>query len=517
MKIELNEEFQQALELLEKSPKYLFVTGRAGTGKSTLLNYFRFKTQKQLIVLSPTGVGAVNIAGETIHSFFHFLPNITIEEARKIAKKFFKSKIYQELEMIIIDEVSMVRADLLDCVDEFLKITRRNKKPFGGIKMAFFGDLYQLPPVLKGEERRAFNNLYQTPYFFDAKIIKQIIEVGGLEMLELNKVYRQSEADFITLLNNIRNKSITEEQIAKLNERVEENTEDIEDEYIYLTSLNEQAEKINQKKLDKIKEKEYIFEGKIKGKFEEKYLPTEIEIRLKKGARVMMLNNHSKGKWINGTLGTITKINKKGVEVRIDKGREEKVSPFTWEVFRSVYNEKTNTIEKETIGTFTQLPLKLAWAVTIHKGQGKTFDRVIVDIGRGAFAYGQIYVALSRCRTFSGLILKKPLKRTHVLMDWRVVKFLTNLQYNLSARKIPTEDKITLLKTAAKNKEKVEIIYLKSKDEKSRRLILPEKIKPMKYEGYEFLGLKAFCFLRQEERIFRIEKILEIKRLESNK
>lgn len=515
MRIELNEEFRKALELLEKSPKCLFITGRAGTGKSTLLNYFRYQTQKRLAVLSPTGVGAVNIAGETIHAFFHFFPNITIEEAKKTARRFLKNRIYQELEMIIIDEISMTRADLLDCVDEFLKIIRRNKESFGGIKMAFFGDLYQLPPVLQSEERQAFINLYKTPYFFDAKVIKQTIKEGSLEILELNKIYRQSETDFITLLNSIRNKSITEEQIAKLNERVWKDMKNLKDEYIYLTSLKKQAEEINQKKLDEIKEKEYIFEGKIEGKFEEKYLPTEIKIRLKKGARVMMLNNHRKGKWINGTLGTVTKINKEKVQVRIDNGKEEKVYPFTWVVFRSVYNKETGNIEKETIGTFTQLPLTLAWAVTIHKSQGKTFDRVIVDIGRGVFACGQTYVALSRCRTFKGLILKKPLKKTHVLIDWRVVKFLTSLQYNLSARKIPTEDKITLLKTAAENKEKIEIVYLKSKDEKSRRIILPKKIEIMNYQGYEYLGLKAFCFLRQEERIFRVEKILEIKKLES--
>jgi len=515
MKIEFNQDFKKALALLEESPNHLFITGKAGTGKSTLLTFFREHTQKPLVVLSPTGVGAVNVNGETIHSFFHFYPNVTIDEARKTAKKFAKTKIYQKLEMIIIDEISMARADLLDCVDEFLKIVRKSKEPFGGLKMAFIGDLYQLPPVVSSEEKEAFARLYQAPYFFEAKIIKEIIELGKLEMIELTKIYRQSEEDFIDLLNSIRNRSISEEQIAKINERVKDDTDHLGNDYIYLTSLNQQAEEINNLNLARLLGKEYIFEGEIEGEFEEKSLPTSLKIHLKKGARVMLLNNDRQGRWINGTLGTVTKIGKESVWVKLDGAEEEEVSPFTWEVYRSVYNEKTKQIEKETIGTFCQLPLRLAWAVTIHKSQGKTFDRVIIDFGRGTFVHGQAYVALSRCRTFKGLVLKRPLKKSHILMDYRVSKFLTSFQYEISERKMTKEEKINLLKEAAKKKEKLEIVYLKSRDEKSKRVILPKKVEMMEYEGYKFLGLSAFCFLRQEERVFRVEKILEINKLSS--
>lgn len=510
IKIEFNEEFKQALKLLETSPNHLFITGRAGTGKSTLLTFFREHTHIPLVVLSPTGVGAVNIDGLTIHSFFHFFPNVTIEEAKKMAKRLSKNKIYQKIRMIIIDEISMVRADLLDCVDEFLKIVRKDNQPFGGLKMVFIGDLYQLPPVVTNEEKEVFGRLYATPYFFEARVIKQVIGEEKLEFLELTKIYRQSEEKFIVLLNSIRNKTIDEEQLFRLNERVLQNTEGVKDDYIYLTSLNKQAEEINRLSLDKISGRKYLFEGKKSGKFEEKYLPTEINIFLKKGARVMLVNNDNRGRWINGTLGTVTGITREKIWVSLDEGEKEEVLPYTWEIYRSAYNEKTRQIDKETIGTFTQFPLKLAWAVTVHKSQGKTFDRVIVDFGRGTFAHGQAYVALSRCRTFNGLVLKKPLKRSHVLMDWRVIKFLTNFRYDLSVKKVSTEDKIRLIKEAIQKRAKLKITYLKSKDEKSKRIILPKKIGTMEYEGYQFLGLEAFCFLRKEERIFRVEKILEI-------
>jgi ATP-dependent exoDNAse (exonuclease V) alpha subunit len=430
LEIEFNQQFQQAHEILEKTKKHLFISGKAGTGKSTLLNYFRHNTTKRVVVLAPTGVAAVNIEGETIHSFCRFQPNITTEYAKKAGYKQKSSKLINNLETIIIDEISMVRADLLDCVDIFLRAAREIDQPFGGVQMVFIGDLYQLPPVIRSEEKMILEQIYRSPFFFDANVIDQLkspLYGTEIEYIELKKIYRQKDQDFINLLNNIRNKTVNELQIQKINAKLMSKDHIPSDKYIFLTSTNALAQQKNNEKLAQLSGKKRLFEGEIEGDFDTNRLPTEIDLVLKKGARVMFMNNDPNGRWINGTLGTVIAINTfDEISVEIDNGETVEVQPFTWKMYKSNFNQKTNMIEYEVTGTFTQIPVKLAWAVTIHKSQGKTFDNVVIDIGYGTFAHGQMYVALSRCTNFDGILLKKPIKKHHVILDQRVVGFFNS-------------------------------------------------------------------------------------------
>jgi ATP-dependent exoDNAse (exonuclease V) alpha subunit len=509
--IELNEQFKRALDLMENTDKNIFITGKAGTGKSTLLNYFRSITNKKIVVLAPTGVAALNVEGETIHSFFGFKPNITIQNIEKLSPK--RRKIYEELDAIIIDEISMVRADLLDCIDYFLRQNGREKgKPFGGTQMIFIGDLYQLPPVVTSKEKKFFTERYNSQYFFDADVFKEV----SFEFVELEKIYRQKDERFIKLLNEIRNNTVSEESLALLNSRVGIEPPSDSDYVLYLTPLNETVEKINREKLEGLRGKLYSWEAYIEGEFDESSYPTDPTLYLKKGAQVMMLNNDSKGRWVNGTIGKVVgiKINKGAgddvIEVQFSNGKVEEVLPYTWEIFHYRYDEKKKIIETEEVGSFTQYPMKLAWAVTIHKSQGKTFDKVIIDLGRGVFAPGQVYVALSRCTSFEGIFLKKPIKKSHILLDRRIVEFLTKFQYQLSDRKVPLEEKIRIIEEAIEKEARLYITYLKPNDEKSKRIIKPYEIGEFSYNGKTFLGVSAYCYERGEDRTFRIDRILEI-------
>src|SRR3989338_4139502 len=461
--IEINAEFKKALEVMEHTSKNVFITGKAGTGKSTLLNYFRAHTRKKVVVLAPTGVAALNVQGETIHSFFRFKPDITLQKIKKLSGK--RGRIFNEIDAIIIDEISMVRSDLLDCADKFLRLnTAGSKRPFGGIQMIFIGDLYQLPPVVTSSEKDIFRSHYQSQYFFDAAVFKEF----PMEFIELEKIYRQKDEKFIGLLNAIRNNSITDEDLALLNRRV----------------------------------------------------GADSALRLAVGAQVMLLNNDTAGRWVNGSLGEITKIksnreeNADSILIKLAEGNIEEVFPFSWEIFHFSFNETSSMIEAETVGSFTQYPLKLAWAITIHKSQGKTFDRVIIDMGRGAFAHGQTYVALSRCRSFEGISLVRPLRKSDILMDRRVVRFVTNHQYGLSERDMPFEDKLSMIKEAITHKLCLEITYLKASDEKSRRVLKPRRVGTMSYLDKEFMGLEAFCLQRKEDRVFRVDRILEMKTMQ---
>jgi ATP-dependent exoDNAse (exonuclease V) alpha subunit len=506
--IELNEQFKKALGAMEKTKKNVFITGKAGTGKSTLLDCFCRDTSKAVAVLAPTGVAAVNINGQTIHSFFGFKPNITVSEAEKIADKTRNKNLFKKLEAIVIDEISMVRADLLDCVDAFLKTILKKKNTFGGMQMIFIGDLYQLPPVLIGEDKNFFKTHYKSQYFFDANAMKNF----NMEFIELEKVYRQKDRGFIELLNSIRNNSTTEEQIKIINQRFDENCGNLGQEgHIYLTTTNKMADEINELNLNKLLQKLHIFEGEIRGEFDLKYLPTEIDLKLKKDSQIMLLNNDRQGRWINGTIGKIDKIEKQRIAAKLSNGKNVWITPFTWEIHKLSYDNFSQSITKDVVGSFTQMPIKLAWAITIHKSQGKTFDKAIIDIGAGTFTHGQMYVALSRCRNFEGIILKKKIKKSNIWMDWRVVKFLTNYQYQLSEKICSMEEKIEIIRQAIENKKQVEIVYLKSKDEKSKRIILPVKMGEMEYLGYKYQGVEAYCYKRGESRIFRIDRILEIK------
>ncbi len=510
--IELNEEFRRALELMENTEKNVFITGRAGTGKSTLLDYFRNKTRKRVVVLAPTGVSALNVRGQTIHSFFSFRPDITPSKVRKIRAKD-SENIYKNIDTIIIDEISMVRADLLDCVDIFLRLNGpSSKKPFGGIQMVFIGDLYQLPPVVTRIEKEAFSSLYKTPYFYSAKVFESF----DMEFIELEKVYRQHDPLFIELLNSIRNKSVTDEQIELLNKRCIPDFEPSPDDfYIYLVTTNEHAERVNKKQLDKLRGRTYTFQGYIEGEFSKEYLPTPVELKLKKGAQIMLVNNDPKGRWVNGSIGRVIDIipvkEEPLIVAELADGFEVEILPYTWEIFH--FYSENGELKSEVIGTFTQYPIILAWAVTIHKSQGKTFDRVVIDIGRGTFAHGQVYVALSRCTTLDGIVLKKPITKKHIWMDWKIIDFLTKYQYKKAEEIFPINEKINIIENAIKKGKALEIVYLKPNDEKSKRVIIPEFIGEMEYQGRKYLGLRAFCKKRNEERIFRIDRILEIREI----
>lgn len=515
--IEFNDRFLQALSLMEHSQQNVFVTGKAGTGKSTLLNYFRNTTKKKIVVLAPTGVAAINVHGQTIHSFFKFKPNVTIQKITKKERK--SNKIYKNLDSIVIDEISMVRADLLDCIDAFLRLNGKNPKmPFGGIQMIFIGDLYQLPPVVSGSEKDLFKGHYLSPYFFDAKVFENFF----MEFIELEKIYRQKDETFIKLLNSIRNNTVCEEELIELNKQLKPDFEnnDKDNFYIYLTTTNDMAEKINNNYLLKLKNPTHLYNGEIKGTFDSKQLPASPDFCVKVGAQVMLLNNDSLGRWVNGSLGRVVEIESSEeydynfINVELTDGTIVDVLPHTWEIFNFQFNDKANIIETKTIGSFTQYPLKLAWAVTIHKSQGKTFEKVIIDIGKGTFAHGQMYVALSRCTTLEGIILKKAIEKKHIIMDWRVIRFVTKYQYQISERNCPFQDKLNIIKEAINKKTRLEILYLKPSDEKSRRVILPKYVGEMEYLGKKYIGLEGFCFSQNGKRVFRIDRILELNQID---
>jgi ATP-dependent DNA helicase PIF1 len=511
--IEINPQFQRALSIMEHTGQSVFITGRAGTGKSTLLGYFRRNTRKKVAVLAPTGVAALNVMGQTIHSFFGFKPNITLRMVRKLPADSDRQNVYRQLDAIVIDEISMVRADLLDCVDRFLRLNGpETDKPFGGIQMIFIGDLYQLPPVITGAEKASFKSLYPTPYFYSARVFDSF----EMEFLELEKIYRQHDQAFIDLLNAIRNRSITEEGLAFLNQRNQPQFEPpLNQFYVYLTTTNEMAARVNARQLAKIKGRKQTFTGEITGDFGSEYLPTAVELTIKSGAQIMMLNNDAAGRWVNGTIGEISGIVRRKDEEPVliadlaGSGRVE-ISPFTWEIYR--FNVESGSLHSEVIGTFTQYPLMLAWAITIHKSQGKTFEKVVIDIGKGTFAHGQMYVALSRCTSMDGLVLKQPILKKHIWTDFQVRDFLTKYQYRKAAQRFSLEDKTVLIRQAIQDKASLHILYLKPDDSKTSRTVRPLTFGEMEYQGKKFTAMRAFCFERQAERTFRLDRILEIER-----
>ncbi len=437
---EFNEAFSKVLEFMEGTSKNLFITGRAGTGKSTLLNHFKGISKKSLAVIAPTGVAAVNVEGQTIHSFFGFKPNITLDNV-KVAKN---RRMFQALDTLIIDEISMVRADLLDCVDKFLKINRGNTKtPFGGIQMILFGDFFQLPPIVSNNERTHFSTFYKSPYFFDSNAFQEL----EFKLIELDEVFRQKDKEFVNMLDGVRHNKISNEHIAKLNERVKPYFKPLENElYIRLCTLNKMADEINALELEKINAPIYCFRGAIEGEFSPEYLPCEQKLNIKTGAQVMFLNNDSAKRWVNGTMGKVTGFHKTdenyGIQVELTTKEKVTVKPHTWELFKPKHDALNNTLAYETIGTFTQYPLRLAWAITIHKSQGKTFEKAIIDFGEGTFAPGQAYVALSRCTTLEGMVLKKPLEKRHVMADEKIVGFMEKAKREQNGMIPPDRGKI---------------------------------------------------------------------------
>ncbi|AKL98507.1 ATP-dependent DNA helicase [Endomicrobium proavitum] len=414
--LEITKEFKYAFDLISKTNDCVFVTGNAGTGKTTFLRYYISRAVKKTVVLAPTGVAALNAGGETIHSFFNFKPDVTLSKIKK--KKLNDKSIYKKVETIIIDEASMLRCDLLDCIDKFLRANRdAHREPFGGVQMAFIGDLQQLPPVVTRDENHIFSGVYKSPYFLSAYSLNECM----LHSVELKKVYRQQDETFIALLNSVRNGVAQESEIAVLNSKVNKNFKPSQMP-VYLTTTNKRAAEINHKYLLEIAAPKNIFTAETENIDENsKALPAEHQLVLKKGAQIMMLNNDQKNRWVNGSIGIVEDISadinsdKPLIRVKFPNGRSENVEPYKWELFKYKWNDALKQIETESAGFFKQYPLKLSWAVTIHKSQGKTFENVIIDMERGAFAPGQLYVALSRATSFDGITLLRPITQRDII------------------------------------------------------------------------------------------------------
>lgn len=426
----LNDDFRHALDVLEKSDSPIFITGKAGTGKSTLLQLFRSTSRKKMAVLAPTGVAALNVQGQTIHSFFGFPPRIVTpgEASRKVSRKDLL-RMYQNLEVLVVDEISMVRADLLDGMDRFLRVNRENFRPFGGVQVVFFGDLFQLPPVVTRDpiEASYFSEYYESPYFFSGKIFQD--PDFQMEMLELSKVYRQDSRHFLRLLEAVRVNELDYDDLEDLNERYQPDFGATEG-YITLCARNATAERINQRELSQLDAPEHEFIAEVKGQFDPGLYPTDFGLRLRQGAQVMFVRNDTEQRqFVNGTIGKITELapNKIVVETEVEGGKKRRieVAKSEWEIIR-YKAAATGALETEVVGSFVQYPLRLAWAITIHKSQGKTFDRVLIDLGGGAFEHGQLYVALSRCRSLEGVVLRQRIRPQDVITDERVLGFYEN-------------------------------------------------------------------------------------------
>lgn len=431
MIFERTPELEQALQKMRDGKAFVFITGRAGTGKSTLLKYFVEQSKIKAPILAPTGVAALNVGGETIHRFFKIPPAVDLATARMEAENRKKPEVYQKIDALVIDEISMVRADLMDAMDLFLQIIRQDKRPFGGVRIIGIGDLYQLPPVVTTSDQSEFCQKYQTPYFFSSQAYKNLHALDEVDHVELVKIFRQKDEDFIELLNAIRNRDISDQQLAIINQRIIK--DDPPEEAIVLTPTNEAANFINQKQLAELSSDPFVFEGMAEGVFKEKEAPTDIMLTLKVGARVMCVANDMRGRFVNGSLGWIVNICEREdgspeITVQID-GKVEPViiEPYTWNIHRTKFNKRTRELEQEEIGSFMQIPLRLAWAVTIHKSQGKTFEKVVLDLGRGAFAAGQIYVALSRCRSMEGLYLIKPVTLDQLKPNEEITNYFENI------------------------------------------------------------------------------------------
>ena len=444
--MDINQQAQLAWDIIENTNTNIFLTGKAGTGKTTFLRRLKEESSKRIVVVAPTGIAAINAEGVTIHSFFQlsfapFIPDAQYklkEQQYRFSKQ--KIRVIQSIDTLVIDEISMVRADLLDAVDNVLRRFRRNNLPFGGVQMVMIGDLGQLAPVAKDDEWQMLSRYYDTPYFFSSLALKST----RYAIVELKTVYRQSDSHFVELLNRVRDNRTDDSVLAALNSRYIPNFQPpVEEGYIRLTTHNFQAQQENDRQLALLPGKPYTYEASITGKYPEMLFPTEQTLTLKEGAQVMFVKNDSSADkaFYNGMLGTVTEINDKNLFVRTkDTGVVIKVEPEQWENTRYDINERTNEITEEVEGTFTQLPVKPAWAITVHKSQGLTFDRAIIDVQR-AFTHGQTYVALSRCRTLEGLVLSAPLPMSAIIRDGAVDDYVSR-----AAEHTPTEGQIDLLR-----------------------------------------------------------------------
>ena len=412
--IEFKDEFKDIFHKMEYSKENMFITGKAGSGKTTLLEYFRINSSKNFVILASTGISAIKAKGKTIHSFFLFPPRILINE--KIQK--LRGKVINNVETILIDECSMIRSDVLDGIDQSLRFNRNNEQPFGGVQIILLGDIHQLPPVVRENEQEIFDNFYPFGHYF---FHSNCYQISNIKKYELKKVFRQKDIQFLDVLNKIRIGNVNEHDLSILNNRVINNNSNIPLETIILSPTNRKVDGINRHNLENINQETFSYSSSETGDFKEK--PADVTLQLKVGAQVMLIKNDTKSpkRWVNGSIGVVTELSKDSIHLKI-KNKTHKIIQDTWEKFN--YLIKDDKVVHEVTATFTQYPIKLAWAVTIHKSQGQTFENVILDLDTGSFAHGQTYVALSRVVSLEGLFLTREIRMSDIILNKNIQDYL---------------------------------------------------------------------------------------------